>query len=201
MMIHALPGMGADQRMYPEPWSSLPNFSAHDWPVYSGRHSIHEIAEAVCTLWNVGDGDVLVGSSLGGMVACELTKMRRIPVVYLVGSALKKEEVNGLLRLLHPLAQYAPLELLQRSAGKIPTELAQMFAGVDPEFIRASCAAIFQWEGGVGEGTRVVRLHGLRDPVIPPPAVADLWVDGGHLIALTHAGECATFVGADLGAR
>ena len=31
-MIHALPGMGADHRMYPEPWSSLPEFAAHDWP-------------------------------------------------------------------------------------------------------------------------------------------------------------------------
>jgi len=29
-MIHALPGMGADHRMYPAPWPDLFGFIAHD---------------------------------------------------------------------------------------------------------------------------------------------------------------------------
>lgn len=30
IMIHALPGMGADHRMYPAPWTSIPDLVTHD---------------------------------------------------------------------------------------------------------------------------------------------------------------------------
>jgi hypothetical protein len=93
-MIHALPGMGADRRMYPAPWSTLPGFTAHDWVRHSGEKSLPEIARSMCDAAGIHDGDKLVGSSLGGMVACEITKIRNIPVLYLVGSATRKEEVS-----------------------------------------------------------------------------------------------------------
>src|ERR1700746_3828458 len=96
-MIHALPGMGADRRMYPKPWPTLPGFAAHDWPRHVGERSLAEVARSVCEAAKIQDGDILVGSSLGGMVACEITKIRQIPVLYLVGSAMRKEEVSGFL--------------------------------------------------------------------------------------------------------
>jgi len=40
-MIHLLPGMGADHRMYPAPWAALPNCRIHDWPAYHGEDSIN----------------------------------------------------------------------------------------------------------------------------------------------------------------
>jgi hypothetical protein len=128
------------------------------------------------------------------MVACEITKIRRIPQLFLIGSAMHKEEVSTLLAALHPLAKYAPVEWVRLSAGSIPLEFSQMFAGIDGSFVRAMCAAVFQWQGGVHPETRVWRLHGKRDLVIPPPANPDLLISGGHLISITHARECATYV-------
>jgi pimeloyl-ACP methyl ester carboxylesterase len=193
-MIHAIPGMGADRRMYPVAWLSLPEFSAHDWMPYADELSLADVARSMCEARSIEDGDIIVGSSLGGMVACEVTKIRSIPVLYLIGSAVRKEEVNGLLALLHPLAKIAPIEWLRCLAGKIPMDVAQMFADIEPPFIRVMCSAIFQWDGLGATSTKVFRIHGKHDIVIPAPIQADLLLDGGHLISMTHAEECVTFI-------
>lgn len=152
------------------------------------------MALSMCDSCQIKDGDVLVGASLGGMVACEITKIRKISRLYLIGSAVNKEEISSLLTVLHPLAKYAPIDWLRISAGKIPTELAQMFSGVEAPFIRAMCAAIFKWEGLGPTSTQILRIHGRYDHVIPPPISVDLLVEGGHLISMTHAKECVEFI-------
>lgn len=194
IMIHALPGMGADHRMYPAPWTSIPDLVTHDWVHYSGEQSLSDVACSMCESCQIKDGDDLIGASLGGMVACEITRIRKIPRLYLIGSAIQKEEISTLLTLLHPLAKIAPIDWLRISAGKIPTELAQMFCSAEPLFIRAMCAAVFKWDGLVPSTTKVFRLHGKNDLVIPPPQTVDLLIDGGHLISMTHAAECIEFI-------
>jgi pimeloyl-ACP methyl ester carboxylesterase len=192
--IHALPGMGADRRMFPEPWSQLPGFTAHDWPDYHEESTLNEMARSFCESSGIRDGDSLVGASLGGMVACEIAKLKKIRSLYLVGSAIHKAEINQLLAALHPLVSIAPLQWIKFSSGKIPADLAQMFAETNPRFVRAMCAAIFHWEGLQPSQTTCFRIHGLRDRVIPLPESVDLTLDGGHLIAMSHAKECVEFI-------
>ena len=193
-MIHALSGMGADQRMYPPPWSSLPGFIAHDWMRYSSEQSLAAVAQSMCVACRIQDGDTLVGASLGGMVACEITKLRKIPALFLIGSTTEKEGVSRILTALHPMAQVTPFGWFQAVASKLPVEVAQMFAGMDPSFVRAMCAAIFEWKGLGVSPTKVYRIHGRFDLVIPPPPRVDLLLNGGHLISRSHAKECTTFI-------
>lgn len=197
-MIHALPGMGSDRRMYPGKWKTLPKFQAHDWMPHKGETSLAEVARSMCNACSIRDGDVLVGTSLGGMVACEITKIREIPLLYLVASAVSKEEVNSLLAALRPLARVTPFEWIKFSAGSVPLERAQMFLNVEASFIRTMCDAVFTWDGLGLTRTRVFRIHGKHDHVIPPPEEVDLMLDGGHLLTMTHADECAEFVMATL---
>ncbi len=196
-MIHALPGMGSDRRMYPGRWKSLPDFEAHDWMPHRGEKSLPEVARSMCDSCCICDGDVLVGTSLGGMVACEITKIRRIPVLFLVASAVTKEEVSSLLAALRPLIRITPIDWIKFSAGSLTPERAEMFLGIEASFIRSMCAAVFEWEGLGTTRTRVFRIHGKRDHVIPPPKQVDLLLDGGHLLTMTHADECAEFVRAN----
>lgn len=193
-MIHALPGMGADHRMFPEPWGTLPGFRAHDWVLAPGITSLRQLAEAMIEAGNIRDGDVLVGCSLGGMVAGEITKLRQIPVLFLVGSAASKAEMNSWAARLHPLVDKVPMDWLKFCAGRLPAGAAKMLAEADPDFIRRMCPAIFQWAGLSETKTRVWRIHGRKDLVIPPPKKCDLLLGGGHLIAMTHAKECVGFV-------
>jgi pimeloyl-ACP methyl ester carboxylesterase len=196
-MIHALPGMGADKRMFPGPWGALPGLVAHDWPRHQGERTLAEVARVIAEAYAVKDGDTIIGASLGGMVACEIAKIRNLQGLFLVGSATNKSEVSRLLAFLHPLASVAPIDWLRYSAGKIPLELAQMFSGVETSFVRSMCAAVFQWSGLGSVPVRCMRIHGRHDLIIPPPAQADLLLDGGHLISVTHPKECVEFIRAN----
>jgi len=194
-MIHVLPGMGADHRMFSDrAWHSLPDARFHDWPEHRGEATIPAIADRVIAEARINDGDTVVGTSLGGLVGCEIANRLRLRSLVLVGSAQSPAEISALLALLHPLASLAPLDLIRVSASKLPGELCAMFADSQAGFIRAMCRAIFSWPGLDTTRLRPLRIHGRRDRVIPPPAAADLLLDGGHLIAMTHAAECVAYL-------
>ena len=189
--------MGAGQGMYPAPWDTIPGFRAHNWAPYRGESSLAAVADSMRTFCGINDGDSLIGSSLGGMVACEITKICRIPTLYLVGSAIRKEEISKILAPFRRLAAAAPINWLQISAGSIPNDMAQMFSEADTEFVRSMCKAIFEWEGGANAETHVYRIHGRHDLVIPTPENPDLLLEGGHLIAHSHPTECSNYIRAN----
>lgn len=190
--------MGADNRMYPGPWRSLPGATFLDWPAYKGEDSIQAMAWRVAEEGRIPDGAVLIGASLGGMVACEIARIRRIHQLFLVGSAKNCLEVSGVLNRLHPLIEYTPLEFFQSCAARLPSEVTQMFGGSDAAFIRAMCHAVFKWPGLDESLPKPFRIHGRFDRVIPLPRDVGLVVEGGHLISMTHAQQCVDFVQAHL---
>lgn len=176
--------------MYTGPWRELPRCTFLDWPVNLNAATIGEVAAKVIEFAGIPDGATLIGSSLGGIVACEMARLRRVERVVLIGSATKHEEISSVLRVLHPLIDLAPLTFVQRACGKLPGELCSMFSESDADFIRNMCRAIFSWDGLPLGATSVYRIHGRQDLVIPPPEDADVLLEGGHLIAMTHAVEC-----------
>ena len=198
-MIYALPGMGADNRMYPGPWRSLTNATFLDWPAYKGEDSIEAMGRRVAEEARIPDGAVLIGASLGGMVACEIARIRRVRELFLVGSAKNCLEINGVLNRLHPLIEHTPLEFFQSCAARLPREVTQMFGGSEAAFIRAMCHAVFEWLGLDGSLAKPLRIHGRHDRVIPLPRDVNLVIEGGHLISMTHAQQCVDFVLARLG--
>jgi pimeloyl-ACP methyl ester carboxylesterase len=192
--IYLLPGMGADRSLYPPPWDTLPHVHALDWPSYQGETTLADVARRLITEHNIRDGCVLIGTSLGGMVACEIAKLVRVRSLILISSATSRDELGALLASVRPLIDLTPLALVRWLAAFVPTEVAQMFHRSDPNFIRAMCRAIFTWEGIAPETKPVHRIHGRTDRVIPPPPHVDHLIDGGHLITLTHAAECVACV-------
>jgi len=185
--------------MYSAPaWQRLPNARFLDWPVHRNEKSITEIAARVISDAGIEDGDTVIGSSLGGIVGCEIANAVFLKNLILISGAKNKTEISGLLALLHPLARLAPFEFIQISAGKIPSELTQMFSHSQASFIRAMCDAIFNWSGLDENRIKPLRIHGTHDRVIPLPAQVDLALDGGHLIAMTHPEDCVQFIRARL---
>ncbi len=193
-MLHALPGIGGDHRMYLAPWTSLPGLVAHDWMPYAGESTLEQVAASMVRCFGIQDGDSLIGTSLGGMVALEITRLRRIRQLVLIASALHPREISRTLKFLHPLATVTPWRRLQRGACRIPVKSPQMFARNDPDFMKTMCRAVFQWSGSNLPDVPTLRLHGRFDPIISRPSHADYWVQGGHRINETHAEECVEWV-------
>lgn len=193
-MIYVIPGMGADNTMFRDEWRTVENCVFPNWPAYQGERTLRDVAERLVIEQGIQHGDVLVGHSLGGMVACEIATLRKLKLLILLGSASRKEEISGLLATLHPLATITPFRLAQIVAAKLPGNLYEMFVRSDPDFIRATCKAIFEWSGLTPGCALVKRVHGRHDLVIPLPAGVDRIIEGGHMIPLTHSRDCVAYL-------
>ena len=192
-----LPGMGATSAMYDTLRSEF-EFEVNfiEWPEYEEETTYAEVARRVIEKNEISDGDIVGGSSLGGMVALEIAKSLRSEAVVLLGSAINRQEVQGILSVLSPLAAVTPVSLIQILAGKYNSLVAQMFSESNPEFIRAMCSHLPSWSGYNGPMESIFRLHGRRDHVIPCPAIGSEIVESaGHLLAITHPKECGVFLG------
>ena len=191
-----LPGMGASSSMYNSLKQEL-NFDVHflNWPKYKNEVSYKDIAGRIITENNICDADVIGGSSLGGMIALEISTIVNTKAVILMGSAIRWNEINKLLSMLSPLSPVTPISLIQALSGKNEHIVSQMFADSDPDFIRAMCKYISSWPGYRGAIDKVYRIHGQKDHIITcPKSDCEVVKDAGHLLAITHARECATFI-------
>ncbi|MFC1735541.1 alpha/beta fold hydrolase [Candidatus Hydrogenedentota bacterium] len=191
-----LPGMGATSSMYDLLRSEV-NFEVNfiDWPEYHGETSYAEVAGRVIEEHQISYGDIVGGSSLGGMVALEVAKIIRPEAVVLLGSAVNRHEIQGILSVLSPIAVVTPVSFIQTLVGKRNNLIAQMFSESDPEFIRAMCLHLPSWLGYSGPLESIFRLHGRRDHVIPcPDAGSEVIESAGHLLAITHPKESGAFL-------
>lgn len=192
-MIYVLPGMGADNTMYGDTWRNLPNAVFLDWPCYRGEKSISQIAKRIIGEQNISGNDILIGSSLGGMVACEIAKSQGNKFVFLIGSARCKNEITLMFRLLWRLINIAPIKVIQWFCSKSSNKVARMFSCSHPDFIRPMCKAIFTWQGADAT-VQTFRIHGKSDYIISSPKNPDLSLNGGHLIAMTNPKACVDFI-------
>ncbi len=191
MTTFVLPGMGATSEMYPPPWNELENAVFVDWPAYRGESSMEEVATRVIEAEGISAGDVVIGSSLGGMVALEIAQQLDLLHVVLLGSAVSAAEVNVFLRLAAPLAPLTPLGLSQVLGGVSSGHIGKMFQKADPAFVVAMSLAVAKWQGVTLRRDRLTRIHGTKDRTIPSPKDVDVMIQGaGHLLAYTHPREC-----------
>ncbi|WP_309383381.1 alpha/beta fold hydrolase [Cerasicoccus frondis] len=189
--LHVYPGMGATAAMYADPaWQSLTGVIYHDWPEWRGESTLEQWASRLITEHSIQEGDIVCGSSLGGMAAAEIANQAPVGGLILLGSAQHPDEVSRFLSLIHPLIDLAPVSFVAQCAGKVPVELSTMFAESNPAFIRSMCRAVFQWRG-IQTQPRLLRIHGAKDRIIPPPPKVDLLLDAGHLLAMSHPADCA----------
>jgi pimeloyl-ACP methyl ester carboxylesterase len=181
--------MGATSSMYGVPWREAFEGIFHNWPEWRGERNLTDISKRIIEEHGIESGDTIFGTSLGGIIACEISNQIQLKRIILIGSAQRKEEINRILEILHPLIDLAPMPFIQVSAGKLPSEISKMFSESDPDFIRNMSKAIFSWDGLLSK-VPVTRVHGTKDRVIPLPKEVDHQIDGGHLIVMTHPLEC-----------
>jgi pimeloyl-ACP methyl ester carboxylesterase len=193
---YILPGMGASSEMYDAVKREL-SFNAHflNWPKYRNEVSYGEVADRIIAENQINEDDIISGSSLGGMIALEVATILNVKAVVLMGSALNRNEINKLLSIISPLASITPFSFIQALSGRNEQIVSQMFAASDTEFIRSMCKYIPSWPGYGGPNDKVFRIHGQKDHIINCPRFnCEVIKDAGHLLAITHANECAEFL-------
>jgi pimeloyl-ACP methyl ester carboxylesterase len=199
-----LPGMGADARMFAPQQQAFPGLQVPAWIAPRPRESLTDFARRMAPTLAFRRPLVLGGVSLGGMVAWELARHLRPEALILIASCSTRRGIRPLFRAARPLVPLVPAGLF-----KLAKRLAPLYCGrighggaadrrlavamlrdADVGFLQWALAAVLDWQPSAIEATRVFRIHGTRDLVIPARRVAaDALLPGGHLINLSHADE------------
>jgi hypothetical protein len=193
---YILPGMGATSEMYSSLKREL-SFNAHflDWPKYRNEISFKEVAERIIAENPIKQNDVVAGSSLGGMIALEVSMILNTKAIVLMGSACRNSEINRMLAMISPFTSIIPLSFIQAIAGKHEDVVSKMFSASNPDFIRSMCKYVSLWPGYFGPIEKVFRIHGQKDHIITcPRSNCDVIKEAGHFLAITHANECSKFL-------
>ena len=193
-MTFILPGMGATSAMYTGPWRKLTNTCFADWPAYRNEQTLADLALRMIAHYGITRSDCVAGSSLGGMVALEIAAVLGIERVLLIGSAMHPGELTPLARRLMPLANRTVVRSSQVLARLSPLRFHKMYAAADCGFIVSMSKAILNWQGFRGDPATVSRVHGRFDVLIACPCNGDIIAGGGHLIAISHARQCAEWL-------
>ncbi len=193
-MKFILPGMGANSKMYPGPWRGLKDSCFIDWPPYKQEKSIADVAKAVIEQNRITRDDLIIGSSLGGMAGLEIAHILGSQQVVLIGSAIHSNEISFLGKILMPFAGKPVVKFSQMISSFSKALISRMYSSADPDFIVSMSKAILNWEGVKSDIKTVVRIHGEADAFITCPSDCNIIKRGGHLIAMTHAGECVNIL-------
>ena len=188
--------MGANSSMYDLLRQELDyEINFINWPKYNNEKTYSEVAKRLIEENGIKDGDIVGGSSLGGMVAIEIARQKKSRAVVLLGSATSPAEVKGILTLLAPSVTITPIGLVQLLVGKHNDIVTKMFAAADPNFIRAMCQYLPKWSEAKDLKVPIYRIHGKKDHIISCPDIGcEIIPAAGHLLAITHAKECGKYL-------
>lgn len=201
MDVYLIPGLGTDRRLFSrlQLGDVRPRFL--EWPAYTRGSTLRGIAEGLASMVDRSRPHVLVGVSMGGMVAQELACITRPERVVLISSITGPEEFPVLLRfakatgahkLISDLTVRASWPLRRPFGVKdrgIAALLCEMAFAQGGRQIRRGTDAILRWEGSRWNGP-LVRIHGDADRVLPLQRQVDHVVRGGaHTIVISRAEE------------
>lgn len=200
-----LPGVGGDERLFGPQLAAFPGARVVPWVTPEAGDTLVSYARRLAaTVDNNGDAGpfVVVGNSLGGMVAWELAAHLNLRAVVLLGSASSLAAVRAPLRLLLPLGRLvlpwmvpwlflggpvvaAVFGVRWRDLGLF----IDMMRKTPPAFFAFALRAIASWKPSPPPAVPVFRVHGSRDWVLSPGEGATLIAGAGHVPGLSHGDE------------
>jgi len=191
MTTHLLPGIGGTADMYSDYSFPLPVRRLDYLRPPSLRTSFADYAKLFASHYQIQPGDCVVGMSMGGMLACEISKSIPLRKLVLISSGTHPYHVHPLLRQLAPLAPLVPFGWIQRLTypthlfGTVRHRALRMFKASDPLFLRWSCYHATRWDG-LASHSDLTRIHGSWDPVFPlaKQQPEHILPHGGHIVLL-----------------
>lgn len=202
MDIHLIPGLGADGRIFQRFMPHAPQRVAHAHPRMEMGSSLRHYAEVLAQRIPPGSPHVLVGMSMGGMIAQELAAVTRPVRTVIISSWKGPQEMPLPLRTLrgtHPERTINPV-LLRRLGPMIrwtmgvstPEEVALLNAFMRDcplEQLKVQVNAVMEWEGPANPVPGLIHIHGDADRLMPVGLIKDALVvkGGGHFMVYTQA--------------
>lgn len=203
MRAYFISGLGADKKAFQRiklPESYEPVYL--DWIPPQKSESLSSYARRFSSLIMNDDAFVLIGLSFGGMLACELARLRNPLKTIIISSIACSDELPWYFKRAARIGlhKYVPIGLLKAGTmlknmmGTVSREdkaiIYNYLKFADPALIRWSMHAIVNWEQHERLAD-IVHIHGSRDHLLPLKYIRPDYIirNGGHLMVFNRADE------------
>lgn len=205
-------GLGADHRAFDRIKLDGYEQTHLPWIIPEWKDTMHTYARKMAEPILKAENPVVIGLSLGGMLASEMTTFMPNLKAILVSSIKSQEERSNILKLgrLFPVQGLMPPNTMQRFT--FMWELAQkkrlkgdakhmiqMFKEQDDKFMRWAMVNAPKWRGK-GDETRITHIHGTADRMFPSRRIKNfIPVHGGtHLMVYMKGDEVTKLIQQEL---
>ena len=201
--IYLIPGLGADGRMYTPQLKVLKDavILEHQKPLKG--ETLTEYARRLSARVDTSEPFILVGTSLGGMIAIEMSKFIHPEKIILISSVKHRGELPVWMRAMKHLKMHHLLtgeRLIRISNSNVKrfitmrdTNVARlivdMHTSADPEFVGWAINEVVNWNGGKDYRKDIIHIHGTKDRLFPHRNIKNaIHIPGGsHIMGMTQA--------------
>jgi pimeloyl-ACP methyl ester carboxylesterase len=208
-VIYLIPGQGSDYRIFQNlRLDDKYELRRISYSVPPKGMSLKEFSKRLSTQIDTTRAYTLIGVSLGGMIATEMSVFMEPDQVIIISSAKCRQELPGrykfqkkmpLYKLITPDLAKRGAQLLQPivepDRNNAKETCKSMLEDKDPFFIKRTITMIMEWERTECPDD-IIHIHGDKDHTIPVGNVKyDFLIeDGSHMMVLTRAGEVSGLI-------
>ena len=203
MKIYGISGLGADERVL----ASLDlhcEFVPIAWITPLKNESLEAYAHRLAKVIDQSEPFGLLGTSFGGMVATEISKVLRPEVTFLVSSVATRAELPGLYKMMGwtgciswlPAWLFDPPRVAAHYFfGTKNPLLGQILDDTDPGFARWSINVLTRWQN-TALPDNCIRIAGTADRMLPPVDAPNTYlIEGGsHFMIVDKAQEVSAVI-------
>lgn len=210
--IFFISGLGADHRAFDRIKLDDYEQTHLPWIIPEWKDTMNSYAKKMAEPILKAENPVVIGLSLGGMLASEMTTFIPHLQVILVSSIKSHEERSNILKLgrVFPIQNLMPpntlhrfsvfWEIAQRKRLKGDTKhMTQMFKEQNDTFLRWAIVNAPKWRGK-GDESRIAHIHGTMDRMFPFRRIKNpIPVEGGtHLMVYVNGEEVTKLIKQEL---
>jgi len=203
MKAYFISGLGADYRAFERLELPLGYQVIHiPWQSLAPDETLQTYAQKLSLNIDAKDPFVLVGLSFGGMVAVEISKIKKPEKLILISSAATNRAFPALFKVaawlnLDKILPGDSFKLIRRvsywffgAKDKGSKRLLDyFFSNTTPQFLNWAVSQIVHWKNTY-RFPNTIHIHSKADKIFPASkANADYLVSGGHLCVFTNSSE------------
>jgi pimeloyl-ACP methyl ester carboxylesterase len=158
-MMFLIPGLGADKRIYKNIKLGDAEVTYTDWLEPHPTDTLSSYAQRLIDEYHITPGSIVIGNSLGGMLAVEIANKIKLDKVILISSIKTIDEAPFYFKLFKwfPIYKLIPGSLFAKMGGLIAPLFGKMYSvdaylfnsmlqNTSPVFIKWAMGAVLNWQ-------------------------------------------------------
>jgi pimeloyl-ACP methyl ester carboxylesterase len=207
--IYLIPGMGADTRIYNNiDLKDTDDVTCIDWIEPHPTDTLATYAQKLVYQYYIQPDSIIVGNSLGGMLAIEIAKFIPVKKVVLISSIRTIDEAPAYFSFFRALPLYRLIPgkwltslgfMIKPAFGDMPKEeewlFMDMLKNTSPAFLKWSMDAVLAWDNRIIP-PNVFQVIGDKDRAFPyrKQKEAEVIKGGTHIMIFDKAREVNKFL-------